>query len=247
MAGRHRRPGRSAVNGTPPPGTQRPPLGPAPITEAMRAHARAHPNEELYVIDPEIDPDGDVPGWAIRGYYPVNAAGDIDAPGWTANPNYRPGPLTLDFPRPTNRVDRALQLVATGYQPLSLLLAALATAQVVIPTTPEEPDAIPVLDEHDMPGPGDHPAADHGADQHGVGDGAGQGVVAVFTAPRYLHPDTPRQVVAVRDLLPLLPTVTVLVNPGLRPSLRLPGADLAAVAASTTIPAPSTRPNGTTP
>jgi len=170
----------------------------------MLEQARVSAGGQVYVIDPEFDPDGQVPGWAVRGYYPVDRGGTLDTSGWVANPDYRPGPLTRGWARPGNRVERALQLAAAGHQPDALLLAALAQADVVILTTDQQRDAIPVL----------------------AGEN-GQSTVAVFTSSEHLDATTPHRSIAVADLLPLLPTVAVIVNPGHVPSARLDGAALA--------------------
>lgn len=196
-------------------------LGPAPVTARMLELARLNAGGQVYVIDPEFDPDGDVPGWAVRGYYPVAETGVLDTAGWVSNPDYRPGPLTLGWPRPGNRVERALQLAAAGYQPDTLLLAALAQADVVIPTTAEHPEHVPV-------------AADH----------EGRSTVTLFTTEGDLDGDTPRVTVPVTALLPLLPQVTVVLNPGRVPSARVSGAALTAAitqAASPTRSEPTPR------
>lgn len=175
-----------------------------PLTPELIAFARANPGQQAYVIDPEFDPNGGVPGWAIRGYYPVTASGTLDQQGWVGNPHYRPGPLVRGFPRPSNRVERALQLAAAGHQPDSALLTELADAQVVIPTSDQHPTQVPVLTEE------------------------GHDTIVMFTDPRHLDANTPRVTVAVKDLQRLLPTVSVRLNPGLVPSVRVSGASLAA-------------------
>lgn len=176
-------------------------LAAPPVTPALEAFARAHPGAQAYVIDPEFNPDGQVPGWAIRGYFPARSDGTLDHDGWVPNPHYRPGPLASGFPRPHNPVERALQLAATGYQPDTVLIAVLADATVIIPTTAEHPDQIPIVDDD---------------------------ILALFTHPDLLPPTSPRITVAIRDLAPLLPSVTVHINPGARPSVRLPGNALVA-------------------
>lgn len=178
---------------------------PPPPTPELIAFARTHPGQQAYVIDPEFDPHDAVPGWAVRGYYPVTTDGTLDQQGWVGNPHYRPGPLERGFPRPRNRVERALQLTAAGHRPDSTLLTELATAHVVIPTTDQQPGQIPVLNQD------------------------GHDTIAMFTDPHHIHPDTPSVTVAVADLAPLLPTVTVRLNPGLLPSFTIRGVDLADV------------------
>src|SRR5262249_33598647 len=110
---------------------------------------------------------------------------------------------TLGFPRPRNRVERALQLAAAGHQPGSVLMAALADAVVVIPTSAEHPGQVPVVQ-------------DNGAD-----------TIMMFTHEELLEPDTPRVTTPARTLPALLETVTVVINPGCVPSVRIPGAALA--------------------
>lgn len=175
-----------------------------PITPQLIAFAHAHPGQQAYVIDSEFDPQGEVPGWAIRGYYPVTAEGTLDQRGWVGNPHYRPGPLERGFPRPRNRLERALQLTTAGHRPSSTLLTELATAHVVIPTSDQHPTQVPVLNDD------------------------GHDTIAMFTDPDHLNSRTPRVTVAVTDLAPLLPTVAVRLNPGLTPSTTINGADLAA-------------------
>ena len=176
----------------------------------MQAYAHDHPGQQLYVVDPEFHPDGAVPGWGIRGFYPITTNGTVDQDGWVGNPQYRPGPLTRGWPRPHNPVDRALQLVAAGHQPDTTLLAALAGAELFVPTAAGQLDQIPVL-----------------------ADDTGRDTVAIFTAAEHLDPDTPRLTIRLDTLLPLLPTVTVVINPGRTPSLRIPGPILATATTAT--------------
>jgi hypothetical protein len=167
--------------------------------------ARCNRGLQAFVVDPEFDPDGRVPGWGVRGFYPVTADGDLETDGWTANPHYRPGPLTRGWPRPRNRLDRALQLTAAGHQPEALLLAALAAEPVVVATVAGYPDQVPVIDDH------------------------GRDTINLFTAEDHLHPDAPRVTTTASRLVPLLSRVTVRINPGLVPSVRLLGTTLASV------------------
>jgi hypothetical protein len=202
-------------------------LGKPPVTARLREQARAAPGQNIFVIDPEFDPDGPVPGWAVRGYYPSSTAGVPVGDGWVPNPRYRPGPLTRGWPQPRNHVERALQLVAAGYRPMSVLLAALTAAQVVIPTTPQQPDGIPVV------------VGEDGAD-----------LLTVFSIPDYLPVELPRVVVRVADLLPLLSRVAVVINAGQVPSVRVAGTALAdAVTTSPVSPpgTPSRSPSSITP
>ncbi|HEX7660533.1 MAG TPA: type VII secretion system-associated protein [Pseudonocardiaceae bacterium] len=170
----------------------------------MIEEARANPGKYVYFVDPEFNPDGAVPGWGIRGGYPVSDRGVLNVEGWVPNPNYRPSPQTLGWACPRTPVERALQLVAAHYQPKNVLLDALAQAKVAIATTPESPDSVPVMD-----------------------DGTGRPTIYMFTDEQCLHPDTPRVTVAVAELLPMLESVRVAINPGQVPSVRFKGTVLA--------------------
>jgi hypothetical protein len=175
------------------------------ITAELRELGRGRPGGQIWHIDPEFDPDGAVPGWGIRGEFAVGADGELDGSSWTPNPAYRPGPQALGFPPPGNRLERALQLVAARYRLDSELLDALAAAEVAAPTSAGHPDSVPVVDE------------------------AGRPTVVLFTAAGLVPPGTPHLLLGVRSLLPMLPTVSIRLNPGHRPSARVSGARLAHV------------------
>ncbi|MCP2260836.1 hypothetical protein LX15_004556 [Streptoalloteichus tenebrarius] len=127
-------------------------LPPPPVTEGMRQHALANPGRWIYVIDPDIpDPHGHVPPWAIRGGYPTTPDGHIDEHGYVPNHDYRPGPRTLGLPQPTNHLERALELAATGYGSSQDLLHALASATLRMRALPEKPDHLLISDEDGHP------------------------------------------------------------------------------------------------
>lgn len=189
-----------------------------PVTPQLVAHAQASPGQQIYVVDPEFDPAGEVPGWGIRGFFPVSENGTLLEQGWVPNPHYRPGPLTLEFPQPRTWLERALQLAAAGHQPACHLVAVLAPSDVVVPTAADHPDQVPV-----------------------TVDKQGRDILTVFTRADLLPAGVPHLQVPVAVLAPLLPTVTVVINPGLRPAAELPGADVAAALAATSA---STAPAG---
>lgn len=88
-----------------------------PITEGMRASARANPNSWLYVFDPEVSEGAaDVPQWAIVGAYPVDAVGEIED-RFAPNDTYRPSPTALGWPAPCSRLERIIQLTKAGHLP----------------------------------------------------------------------------------------------------------------------------------
>ncbi|MEU2431129.1 MULTISPECIES: type VII secretion system-associated protein [unclassified Streptomyces] len=174
-----------------------------PLTDELRVQAKAAPGSWLYSIDPAYDPAGTVPPFAIIGAWPVDASGE---PGpFQHNPNYRPSPVSLGLPKPTDPVDAALQLAATGHGPDDAVVAALAGATVYLP--------------------------DEGPDIAVYEDAEGR-FVPVLTDPRHAPPTVPGlRPVACAELVRLLPPTTLLkINPGARVSVRIPASDVRAAA-----------------
>ncbi|MER5888806.1 type VII secretion system-associated protein [Streptomyces sp. NPDC001941] len=172
-----------------------------PLTEELRARARQAPGTWLYSIDPMYDPAGEVPPFAIAGAWQVDDRGE---PGpFRHNPDYRPSPVTLGLPRPTDAVDAALQLAATGHGPEANVVRALATATVYLPQ--EGPDLAVYTDEQGR-------------------------FVPVLTDPAHAPATVPGlREVACADLLRLLPDDLLLkLNPGSRVSVRIPVPDVRA-------------------
>src|SRR5690606_27276422 len=92
------------------------------ITPAMREQAKKQPNSWLYVVDPIFtDPNAEVPPWGFIGGYRVDERGEI-TDEFSPNPNYRPSPVALRLPAPTNDAERALQLTTPGSAPGQHLL-----------------------------------------------------------------------------------------------------------------------------
>ena len=89
----------------------------------------------IYFVDSGYDPEGDVPPYAVIGAWPVDEHGQLGA--FTGNPEYRPTPAVLDMDSPTDSVDAALQLAATGHGPDSDVVSALAEAAVYLPADPD--------------------------------------------------------------------------------------------------------------
>jgi SseB protein N-terminal domain len=106
-----------------------------PVTEAIRERARQSPNSWIYSVDGAYDADGVVPPYAVIGAWPVNEHGELGT--FTANDNYRPSPAALHLDLPTEAVDAALQLAATGHGSDSDVLAALAEASIYLPVNAE--------------------------------------------------------------------------------------------------------------
>jgi hypothetical protein len=70
------------------------------------------------------------------GEWRAGVEGEIEE--WRDNAEYRPSPAALGWPGPTDSVDEALQLAATGYGPVEDMVRLLATAQVRILLTPDD-------------------------------------------------------------------------------------------------------------
>ncbi|ASU77956.1 hypothetical protein CDG81_06130 [Actinopolyspora erythraea] len=103
----------------------------------MREQAAQQPNSWLYVVDPIFtDPNAEVPPWGFIGGFRVDEHGEITS-DFSPNPNYRPSPVALRLPAPTNDVERALQLTTTGYAPSQTLLGALLEAELILFAQPQ--------------------------------------------------------------------------------------------------------------
>jgi hypothetical protein len=110
------------------------PVPPPEITPAMRASARANPNTWLYVIDPALDADADVPPWGVVGAYPVGADGEI-VRAFRRNTAYRPSPAALRMPEPSSDLERTLQLISVGHVLRGELPAAVLRAPLLLYAT----------------------------------------------------------------------------------------------------------------
>lgn len=109
--------------------------GVPPITEQMRASARANPNSWLYVLDPalgtDVTPHADVPQWAIVGAYPVDESGEIED-RFSPNDTYRPSPAALGWPAPLSHLERIIQLAKAGHRPASDLPGSVLAATLLV-------------------------------------------------------------------------------------------------------------------
>lgn len=169
---------------------QEPPLPPPPYA----------PGTWLYSIDPMYDPQGTVPPFAVIGAWPVD--GDGRPGGFQRNPDYRPSPVSLGLPRPTDAVDAAVQLAATGHGSEEAVAVALAEATVYVP--------------------------DEGTADVAVYQDAEGRFVPVLTHPSHAPANVPGlRAVNGAELARVLPDDLVLkVNPGGRVSVRVPVSDV---------------------
>ncbi|HWM06292.1 MAG TPA: type VII secretion system-associated protein [Actinophytocola sp.] len=180
-------------------------LTPPEITPEMRASARANPNTWLYVIDPALDADADVPPWGVVGAYPVTASGDIDTT-FRRNTEYRPSPTALRMPEPASDLERTLQLVQAGHENQSVLPGVVLRASLLLYAASPQ-------------------------DRSVTGFPARQGTVMVpaCTSVALVPSAWPGwRVVAGRDLVPLLYGHPLVLNPVGPVSAMIPAAHLAA-------------------
>src|SRR6266545_8425856 len=102
------------------------------ITPEMRAAALANPNSWLYVIDPALDPDGEVPPWGVVGAFPVNERGEIDE-AFEPNADYRPTMVARrKEPDPATVLEGLLEKVKEGERPERELLPAVLAARLLV-------------------------------------------------------------------------------------------------------------------
>lgn len=104
------------------------PEPPGDIVEA----AKVAPDHWLNVVDQHWKPeDGQAPPmWARLGRWRSNEHGEIVE--WEHNPEYRPSPERLGWPKPDSEVDAAVQRAATGYGPEIAVAEALAGTEVAV-------------------------------------------------------------------------------------------------------------------
>ncbi|MFI8960483.1 type VII secretion system-associated protein [Streptomyces sp. NPDC053493] len=173
-------------------GPQDPPLPPPPY----------QPGTWLYSIDPMYDPAGNVPPFAVVGAWPVDGSGNPGA--FRRNPDYRPSPMSLGLARPTDPVDAAVQLAATGHGPEEAVADALARATVYVP--------------------------DEGTGDVSVYEDEQGRFVPVLTDPSHAPANVPGlRAVTGAQLARVLPAELVLkVNPGGAVSVRVPVSDVRA-------------------
>ncbi|MGW1679571.1 type VII secretion system-associated protein [Saccharopolyspora sp. NPDC002376] len=186
------------------------------ITPAMREQATKQPNTWLYVVDPIFtDPSAEVPPWGFIGGYRVDEKGEI-TDDFSPNPNYRPSPVALRLPAPTNDVERALQLTTTGYAQGHALLTAMLDAELILFAQPQGSGLFTM--EHE----------------------SGRRQLQVFTSDGFLPPNwTTWQRMTGRQLAAHNPTgIDVQVNPTSPVKARVPAEDLVKAAASVPPKAP---------
>ncbi|MFH8625926.1 type VII secretion system-associated protein [Streptomyces vietnamensis] len=132
---------------TTPPGRTEPP---ADVPDPIREAARAAPDHWFGMVDPAWRGEDAPPNWAVVGRYRSDAEGEVVE--WQYNDDYRPSPSAHGWPEPTDEIDEAIQLAATGYGPEGEVFRLLADAKVGIMLAPDgspvqacSPDGTPVV------------------------------------------------------------------------------------------------------
>jgi hypothetical protein len=172
-----------------------------PVTPELVDRAARSPGQRIYAVDPFFDEQGEVPPWGIEGAWQVDEHGHLSEP-FVSNPKYRPSPVAQGFPQPTDPIDYAIQLAATGYGPETDVRDALLTNAVFV----EKPDDDGVLVAE---------------------DDDGEFLIVVTSDAQLPTKERPWQRLRLRDVLPLLPPgASLLVNPWSRVKVRVPAADL---------------------
>ncbi|MEU8824785.1 type VII secretion system-associated protein [Streptomyces sp. NPDC048636] len=95
-----------------------------PLPDEIREAARSAPDHWFGMVDPTWRGEDPPPGWAVVGQWRSGPDGEIVE--WQDNEEYRPSPTALGWPEPTDDVDAAVQLAATGYGPGEAVTEALA-------------------------------------------------------------------------------------------------------------------------
>lgn len=150
------------------------------ITEDIRQTARSAPNYWLGIVDTAWSGEGDPPDWAVIGRWRSDENGEIVE--WARNPEYRASPEALGWAEPTDDVDAAVQLAASGYTSGDEVPIVLAGKEVGVLT---RPDGAPIRAQ--------------------TPDGTA--VVPLFTSPQHLHAagQFGFKIVKVSDLLREIP------------------------------------------
>jgi len=175
-----------------------------PVTDALRAEARRNPGGWVWCADPDVDPRfiQGVPDFALLGAYRVGPSGELT--GEThLNPSYRPSPRRRGYPEPQSDFEAVLGFVAAGWLPQDRVLQAALEGLFLVEADPQGSFRL-----------GQTPA--------------GARFLAVYTSPGYVPAGANTVQVPGRALLPVLAGTTLVINPGGRMGIELPGDDLLA-------------------
>lgn len=102
-----------------------------PVTDALRAEARANPGSWIYAVDPGFDGQAEVPPEGIVGAWRADEKGEL-TDEFTPNARYLPTPQARGWEEPLSILERVLQLVLSGYLPEAQLPQEFAAAEVFV-------------------------------------------------------------------------------------------------------------------
>ncbi|MEU9173984.1 type VII secretion system-associated protein [Streptomyces sp. NPDC048420] len=180
-----------------------PKMLPPKVTEAMRVSARRQPGRAIFAIDPAYtNPHGEVPEHGKLGGWPIDEHGEIG--DFHFNPGYEPTLTALGYRVPENEVERTLQALRSRRGSPEALLDAFREGTLLVSVE-----------------------ADGRQLRFRQGD-AGERFLDVYTSTQYV-PQDGRQVRAMNggEISKGLYGCLVWINPGSRPSMYIPSADLA--------------------
>ncbi|WP_328565025.1 type VII secretion system-associated protein [Streptomyces coelicoflavus] len=104
------------------------------VPDEIRKAAELAPDHWLGMVDPTWAGEGEPPKWAVLGEWRSGPDGTVEE--WRPNEDYRPSPRALGWPEPTDPVDEAIQLAASGYGPGDAVPRALVTAEIAVLLAP---------------------------------------------------------------------------------------------------------------
>ncbi|WEP00912.1 type VII secretion system-associated protein (plasmid) [Streptomyces sp. FXJ1.172] len=122
----------------------------ADVPDSIREAARVAPDHWFGIVDPAWHGEDNPPTWAVVGQYRSDADGEVVE--WQYNDDYRPSPSANGWSAPTDSIDEAIQLAATGYGPEEDVFLLIVDAEVSVLLAPDgrpveacSPDGAPVV------------------------------------------------------------------------------------------------------
>ncbi|WP_460783857.1 type VII secretion system-associated protein [Microbacterium tumbae] len=107
-----------------------------PVTDELRAEAKANPGSWVYAIDSGFDGSSSVPPEGVIGAWHSDENGELSAE-FTPNPRYAPTPQARGWAAPASPLERILQLLLSGYVSAEQFHREFAAADVIVFSRPE--------------------------------------------------------------------------------------------------------------
>ncbi|MEV4561367.1 type VII secretion system-associated protein [Kitasatospora sp. NPDC049285] len=99
------------------------PVGLDSVPDYIRVAAKHSPGQWVGLVDPTWHGDGPPPAWAVIGEWRADDEGELAE--FRENEEYRASPMSHEWPAPTDPIDAAVQLSATGYGPPEDVMTAV--------------------------------------------------------------------------------------------------------------------------